>query len=135
MRAAFLILMLSAAVALAQEKRDENEVVFASETDPDMVVAIRKARESLDGFLALAASPPANTDGFKVKVMVRDGREVEHFWVTPFRVVGSGFQGVLANAPRVVRNVRAGQILAFSRGEISDRGQADYYRRSHGFDC
>jgi uncharacterized protein YegJ (DUF2314 family) len=121
MRAAFLILMLSAAVALA-------------------------------------ASPSANTDGFKVKVMVRDGREVEHFWVTPFRVVGSGFEGVLANDPRVVRNVRAGQILAFSRGEISDWGyvrggrrvgsftvcalfgkmpkeQADYYRRNHGFDC
>jgi uncharacterized protein YegJ (DUF2314 family) len=158
MRAATLALAFVCSLASAQEKRDENEVVFAGESDPDMASAIRQARATLDEFLSIAASPPANASGFKLKAMVKDGPETEHFWVTPFRVTGSGFEGILANQPRVVRNVRAGQVIKFSRAEVSDWGyvrdgrqigsftvcalfkkmpkeQSDYYRKNHGFDC
>ena len=150
----FLLVFLAASVFA----RDENEVVFAKDSDPDMVAAIKKARETLDEFLAISAKAPANTSGFKLKVMVKEGEDVEHFWVIPFRMVGADFQGVLANEPRVVRNVRGGQLIAFTRAQISDWGyvkdgrqvgsftvcalfkkmpkeQADYYRRNHGFDC
>jgi len=141
-----------------QAKRDEDEVVLVGTNDPAMVAAIRTARASLDQFLATAAAPPPGTSEFKLKVMVRDGGSTEHFWVSPFRVTPAGFEGTLANAPRVVRNVRAGQLYRFKRDEISDwgyirdgrqvgsftvcalfksmpRDQADYYRRNHGFDC
>ena len=157
MRRLLLIVLLVAAPALAQ-KRDHDEVVLAHEKDPDMVAAIRRARDTLDEFLAIAAKPPANASRFKLKVMIKDGRDTEHFWVTPFEVAGEGFQGILANQPRVVRNVRAGQIVKFSRAEVSDWGyvkdgrqvgsftvcalfknmpreQAEYYRKNHGFDC
>jgi uncharacterized protein YegJ (DUF2314 family) len=159
-RALKLLLLLTAlAVPLAfAQKRDEGEVVLVGTTDPDMVAAIRTARAELDGFLSLAASPPPETSGFKLKVVVRDGETVEHFWVTPFRPSGSEFEGVLANTPKIVRNVKNGQLLHFSRAEISDWGyvkngrqvgsytvcvlfkkmpkeQAEYYRKNHGFDC
>ena len=148
---------LWAALAAAQ-KRDESEVVFAGADDPQMVAAIREARATLDGFLALAANPPAGAEKFKLKVMVADGPSVEHFWVIPFRATAEGFEGTLANDPKVVRNVKAGQLIRFTKAEISDWGytkagrqvgsftvcvlfkkmpadQADYYRKNHGFDC
>jgi uncharacterized protein YegJ (DUF2314 family) len=143
---------------LAQEQRDENEVVLVGTRDPDMIAAIRQARATLDEFLFISANPPSGTDGFKLKVIVKDGADTEHFWVTPFHQTAEGFEGTLANEPRVVRNVRAGQALRFTRSEISDWGytkngrqigsytvcvlftkmpkqQADYYRTNHGFDC
>jgi uncharacterized protein YegJ (DUF2314 family) len=155
-----LLLLLAAlsVLAFAQEGRDESEVVFVGTTDPDMIAAIRQARSTLDEFLSLAANPPPNTTGFKLKVMVKDGSKTEHFWVTPFRRVNDAFAGVLANDPKVVHNVRSGQVVRFTRAEISDWGyekdgrqvgsytvcvlfrkmpkeQADYYRKNHGFDC
>ncbi|MBL8482895.1 MAG: DUF2314 domain-containing protein [Rhodocyclaceae bacterium] len=143
--------------ASAQE-RDENEIVFVGTTDPNMVAAIKHARTTLVDFLKLAANPPAGTDGYKLKVMVIDGARTEHFWVTPFMVLPDGFAGVLANDPKVVRNVKAGQLVRFDESLISDWGytkdgrqvgsftvcalfkkmpaeQADYYRKNHGFDC
>ena len=152
------VLLLTSTLAFAQEKRDENEVVFAGEKDPDMIAAIRQARSELGNFLALAAAPPAGTSGYKLKVMVKDRSITEHFWVVPFKVEGTGFVGVLANEPKLVKNVKAGQVVRFTRNEISDWGyvkngrqvgsytvcalfkkmpkdQADYYRKNHGFDC
>ncbi|MFH1814220.1 MAG: hypothetical protein ABIF28_08645 [Pseudomonadota bacterium] len=65
---------------------------------------VRTVRAELDQFLMLASAPPVKTSGYKLKVMVRDGENTEHFWVTPFRREPDGFAGTLANDPRVVRN-------------------------------
>ncbi|WP_284620767.1 YegJ family protein [Aquabacterium humicola] len=143
--------------AIAQQ-RDEGEVVIVETGDPEMNSAIKTARASLDEFLRLAASPPAQTSGYKLKVMIRDKDITEHFWVTPFRPKQTGFEGILANDPKLVTTVRNGQQIEFTRGQISDWGyvkngrqvgsfticvlfkkmppeQADYYRKNHGFDC
>lgn len=156
--AAFLWLAMGLSVAINAQARDTNEVVLVGTTDPDMVAAIRHARSTLSDFLVLASAPRPGTDGYKLKVMIRDGDAVEHFWVSPFRVEAQAFAGVLANEPRLVKNVRGGQIVRFKRDEISDWGyvqngrqvgsftvcamfkkvpaeQADYYRKNHGFDC
>jgi uncharacterized protein YegJ (DUF2314 family) len=140
------------------QQRDESEVVFVGTTDPDMVAAIKQARETLPVFLKLAANPPNGTDGYKLKVMVIDGGKTEHFWVTPFKALPDGFAGILANDPKVVKNVKVGQVVRFDTSLISDWGytkegrqvgsfticvllkkmpadQAAYYRKNHGFDC
>lgn len=144
--------------SFSQEKRDESEVVPIDRGDPEMEAAIRQAQATLDTFLQLAAKPPPNAFEFKLKVMVQEGRETEHFWVYPFRRISSGFEGSIANDPKIVRSVTAGQTIKFTRSEISDWGyvkdgrqvgnytvcllfkrmpkdQADYYRKNHGFDC
>lgn len=152
-------LALAGLVCIAHaQKRDESEVVNVGKGDPDMAAAIQQARATLPDFLALAAKPPAGTEEYKLKVQVVDGRQTEHFWVTPFEVTPDGFSGVLANSPKVVRNVKAGQVIQFKPSAISDWGytkdgrqvgsytvcvlfkkmpaeQANYYRTHHGFDC
>lgn len=150
-------LAFTAALASAQQ-RDESEVVLIGTKDPDMISAIRSARSELDGFLKLAANPPSQTSGYKLKVMIREGENAEHFWVSPFRPTAEGFEGTLANDPKVVRSVKAGQSIRFTRDQVSDWGyvrngrqvgsytvcalfkkmpaeQANYYRTNHGFDC
>ncbi len=142
----------------AAQKRDESEVVHVRDSDADMAAAIKEARRTLPAFLALAANPPEDTEGYKLKVMVTDRHGTEHFWVTPFKIERGGFSGTLANEPRVVRNVRGGQTIKFKQADISDWGyeksgrqvgsytvcvlfkqmpedQASYYRQNHGFDC
>jgi uncharacterized protein YegJ (DUF2314 family) len=158
MRALLIVILLLPMLAVAQGKRDPNEIFIVETGDPEMDAAIRRARLSLDEFLKTAAAPPPATSGFKLKVAVRDNRNTEHFWVTPFRVTESGFEGILANEPRLVHTVKHGQTYRFTRADITDWGyehsgrqigsftvcvvlgrvpkeQAEFYRREHGFDC
>ncbi|WP_442288058.1 YegJ family protein [Variovorax sp. M-6] len=145
-------------ISAAAQQRDESEVVFVGTSDPEMVAAMRQARTTLPDFLKLAAAPPSGTDNYKLKVMVIDGDKTEHFWVTPFKALPEGFAGAIANDPKIVRNVKAGQIVRFNESLISDWGytkdgkqvgsftvcvlfkrmpaeQAEFYRKNHGFDC
>lgn len=152
-----VLLALPAASASAQQ-RDHNEVVRVPTEDPDMATAIRKAQATLDDFLAVWREQPPRTSGYKLKVRIRDGMDTEHFWVQPFKLVDGGYEGTLANEPRIVRNVRGGQRISFVRDDITDWGyvrdgkqvgsftvcamfkhapkeQVDYYREKYGFVC
>lgn len=153
-----MALALVPTLSMGQAKRDENEVTMVPGGDPEMNRAIEEARKTLDDFLALAARNPPDISHVKLKVMIKDRNGTEHFWVTPFRRNGAGFQGVLANEPKIVKNVRHGQQIDFQRSDITDWGyvrdgkqfgsyticvllkrapkdQAEYYRREHGFQC
>jgi len=143
----------------APQPAGEDEVVYVSARDPAMKAAIRQARDGLDGFLKLAASPEAETTGFKLKLVVSESGMTEHLWVTPFRQLTDGsFEGIVANTPRTVKSVALGQTLKFSRARISDWGyqrkgrqvgsatvcvlfkqmpaaEVENYRKNYGFDC
>ena len=148
--------LLSACALAGPPKGDK--VVTTKQSDPDMEAARQKALATLDSFLATAAKPPADTSDFKLKVAVKDGRITEHFWVIPFAVTPQGFEGTLANEPELVHTVALGQVIKFTRADISDWGytkagrqvgsftvcalfkkmskeDVKYYRDNHGFDC
>ncbi len=149
--------LLSVSAALAQE-RTPDQVVMVPNRDRDMIEAISNAQATLDGFLSTWKAAPPGTSGYKLKVRIQDGANSEHFWVSPFREDGDRFVGILANSPNVVKNVKEGQAIRFSRLDISDWGyvkegkqigsftvcalfktmpkaQADAYRRDYGFTC
>jgi uncharacterized protein YegJ (DUF2314 family) len=164
-RAYFIAPALALALALAvciraasAQTRDHNEVVLVPNQDRDMANAIAKAQATLDDFLVVWRSRPEGTSGYKLKVRIRDGGISEHFWVQPFRPSGAGFEGILANEPKLVKTVRGGQQISFARSDITDWGyvrdgkqvgsftvcalfkhapkeQIDYYRKNYGFDC
>jgi uncharacterized protein YegJ (DUF2314 family) len=99
--------------------------------DPAMAEAERKAAASLDGFLEKLANPPAGTEYYSVKVgIVDDGNgfrltndpnlRVEYFWLTDVAKTADGFIAKIGNEPEVVRNIVAGQQIAFKKSDIFD---------------
>jgi len=102
------------------EKSQRDQIVNVAKDDPYMVAAMNKARATLAGFLNLAKAPPAKTEGFSVKVAVRDHGRVEYFWIQPFENKDGKFSGRLDNQPRTVSNVSFGQTITFAENEIVD---------------
>jgi uncharacterized protein YegJ (DUF2314 family) len=158
MNPAWLIPLLMLSSVVPREEPSHPQAMAVPMQDAAMSAATARARASLDEFLAIAANPPPGTDQFKLKVVLRDNDQVEHVWVTPFRASADGFEGILANEPRVVWTVRAGQVLRFIREQVSDWGyvrdgvqvgsftvcvlldrlpkdQAEQIRHNHRFDC
>ncbi|RWI97691.1 DUF2314 domain-containing protein [Mesorhizobium sp.] len=153
-----LLLALAPLPVRAQDTdQGDDKTVMVAPDDAEMAAAIAKARSSLDDFLALSDAPPPGTGRFKLKVMVVDGHATEHFWL-PFKRTATGFVRILANEPKLVRNVVFGQNIEFSKDDISDWGytrdghqvgsftvcvmfkkmskeEADYMRTQYGFDC
>ncbi|TIP13566.1 MAG: DUF2314 domain-containing protein, partial [Mesorhizobium sp.] len=124
-----LLLALAPLPVRAQDTdQGDDKTVMVAPDDAEMAAAIAKARSSLDDFLALSDAPPPGTGRFKLKVMVVDGHATEHFWVIPFKRTATGFVGILANEPKLVRNVVFGQNIKFSKDDISDWG---YTRDGH----
>ncbi len=119
--AMLLICPLGAWAASALEKSQQDEVITIPNDDPAMARAIVHARSTLTQFFDTAATAPAGSEGFAVKVGVTEGEHTEFFWITPFEATEEGrFHGIISNQPRIVTSVAKGQLLAFSRGEIVD---------------
>lgn len=151
---ALLLVFLS----LNSMARDEDEFVWIKGEDPEMLKAIKHARNSLGSFLKKYRKPEKNMSNFKLKVHIKDKFGHEHFWVTPFSETKTGFTGTLANQASVVKSVKEGQKINFTKADVSDWGyvkngrqfgsftvcvllkkmpkeQAMYFIKNHGFQC
>jgi uncharacterized protein YegJ (DUF2314 family) len=118
-----LVSLLAAAPLAAQtvlEKAARDETATVADTDPAMAAAMRKAQSTLADFLKVAAAPKPGTQGFSLKVAVREGERVEYFWITPFTNNGIRFSGEINNTPRVVHSVKLGQTITFAQSDIVD---------------
>ena len=149
---------------------DQGNLKFIPQNDPDMAAAAAKAQLGLDDFLTKLDSPPAGTENYSVKIGIVDQGDgfaltglrtvdnVEYFWLGNIQRTSDGFRGILGNEPGVARNVRAGQEIAFTRGDIFDwmyikdgkivgnvtacplllRGpkeELEFYRQNYGLQC
>ena len=133
--ALLLASMLAAPTVQAQqllEKIAQDDIQIVQDAEPAMQKAFVLARQSLDTFLQLVKQPPQGSDGFAVKVGVRDGHAREFFWVIDFTQQDNDFTGTLANTPRVVRNVRGGQTYSFAKSDIVDWMYIDAQGRMQG---
>jgi len=124
-KAPFIVLIsfLAATPLAAQtilEKAARDEIAAVANTDPNMAAAMRKAQSTLADFLKAAAAPRPGTQGFSLKVAVREGERVEYFWITPFTNNGSQFSGQINNTPRVVHSVKLDQTITFAQSDIVD---------------
>jgi uncharacterized protein YegJ (DUF2314 family) len=102
------------------EKAARDETATVADTDPAMAAAMHKAQSTLADFLKVAAAPKPGTQGFSLKVAVREGERVEYFWITPFTNNGIRFSGEINNTPRVVHSVKLGQTITFAQSDIVD---------------
>ena len=101
-------------------KAESDEVALVGKDDPLMARAMSKARETLPGFFEVASHPAPDAHDFGVKIAVREGCEVEYFWIGPFTRAGDKISGRLDNRPRRVCSVRFGQTVTFAESEIID---------------
>lgn len=109
-----------AAAQTITQKAERDELAIVAKSDPAMAKAMSKARQTLPDFLDVAAAPKPGTEGFAVKVAIREGDNAEYFWVTPFTDKDSEFSGAINNTPREVHSVKLGQTITFNRSEIVD---------------
>ena len=100
-------------------KRPDQPVLVSSK-DPEMNAAIRKARASLDSFWAKLASPAVGETDFSVKVAIKDGKNIEHFWIIGVKRAGDKISGTINNEPELVKNVAFGEHYEFTEEVISD---------------
>jgi uncharacterized protein YegJ (DUF2314 family) len=107
------LLLLLASVALAKDS-----VVGVAADDAQMNAAIARARSEVDRVIkALAAGRDVS-----VKLAVREGSQVEHFWLSDvtYSTATESFSGKIDNDPDTVRSVVLGQKVSVRKGEITD---------------
>jgi uncharacterized protein YegJ (DUF2314 family) len=104
----------------ALQRAQSDDVTIVSDDDPIMQAAFKKARDTLDEFLALSAAPKPNTESYSVKVAISHMGRTEYFWIAPFAQIGDEFSGRISNTPRYVTTVSEGQEIQFERADIVD---------------
>lgn len=95
-------------------------VIMVDEKDPEMDAVIVEARSHVSEFVVALQSPQEGDRLFSVKTPIRDGEQVEHFWVGDIRYDGTTFTGILANDPEVVRGHKLGEVVSVVPRDISD---------------
>lgn len=82
--------------------------------------ATEKAQATLDDFLTKAKLLPAGTSAYALKVRIQQGRDTEYFWLNEFTWTDGAFTGRINDEPRLVKSVKAGEIVRFNRSQIVD---------------
>lgn len=86
----------------------------------EMAQAIATARRRLPLFWErVRANEPTET-GYAVKVIASDQNGIEHLWLTRITLRDGRIYGMIDTAPRIVRSLRAGQILEIRQDSIVD---------------
>ena len=98
----------------------EDPVINVPDEDAAMNAAIAKARAALPAFWAAMADPAPDTEGYALKVAIRDGDNVEHFWASDIQRQDGRISAVIANEPQTVRTVQEGQRIDVPESDISD---------------
>lgn len=130
MKVRFLIVGLALAFAVAilfvpprttlLQRIADDQIALMPDSDPDLMQAIRKARETLPAFLSKARAAAPHREFFSVKVAISENGVKEYFWISPFRQDGEGFRGRINNTPRLVKKVKDGDEIAFHESQIVD---------------
>jgi uncharacterized protein YegJ (DUF2314 family) len=94
--------------------------ISVSGDDPEMNAAMQKARSQVSSFLDRLRQPKTTDRHFSVKVPLRDGERVEHFWLEDVRYENGMFRGTLGNDPEVVRGHKFGEPVEVAADGISD---------------
>lgn len=102
------------------QKAERDEIAIVANDDPAMAAAFRRARATLNDFLAIAAAPKPSMENFAVKVAVHDGDSTEYFWIDPFANDNGRLSGRINNKPEMVHTVKMGELISFGRDEIID---------------
>lgn len=115
---AFIAAPLSAQTLLEKARRDE--IVRVPDNDADMKAAFQKARSTLEDFLSIAREARPSITNYAVKIPVRGNGSTEYFWISRFTESNGRLVGRIDNNPRMVDNVKIGQLISFKKTDVVD---------------
>jgi uncharacterized protein YegJ (DUF2314 family) len=118
--AAFALTAALTASLSSAASAQSGSMIRVPNDDPEMAAAIAKARASLPAFWQALEQPGPGEEGFALKVAVRDGADVEHFWLIDVARADGKLSGTVNNEPEIVGNVANGERYEFSEADISD---------------
>jgi len=95
-------------------------VTETAKSDTAMEVATTEARATVDDFIKALRGELPGTSGHTVKAAVKDGENVEQFWLADVKYDGKLFTGKIDNSPQLIKNVKEGQAYDVAKGEITD---------------
>jgi uncharacterized protein YegJ (DUF2314 family) len=107
--------------------------VSVAEDDREMNAAMQRARAEVTVFVERLQRPQATDRNFSVKVPLRDGDQVEHFWLDDVRHEDGVFHGTLGNDPELVHGHEYGEPVSVSTKDISDWMFVDHDHLVGGF--
>ncbi len=111
---------IEAGAGRVEDRIARDQLAVVEESDPIMLAAIRKGRETLPDFLKLARAPTRSMFNFAVKVPIGVGDRAEYFWIADFRNETGRYSGQIDNTPRWATHLKAGDTITFSETEIVD---------------
>jgi len=114
------LLLLAVLVACATPQETEDPTFSVSDNDPEMTLAISRARESLPQFWSAFEHRDRGQSDFALKVQIEDSNGIEHFWVTDLRLEDGKIYGVVGNEAEIVASVQLGDEIEVPVEDISD---------------
>ena len=120
-----VIAVLGSAIRLMDAAaEDRSPIIDFANGDLEMAAAIAKARATLPAFWISYEAPKAEEAGHSLKVRFPvPGRSNggEHIWMAEVKKLSGGrYSGRFANQPRDLPGKRAGDLVQFAEGDISD---------------
>jgi len=91
-----------------------------ADTDPEMVAATVKARESLPKFWTVFENPTQGEKSFALKVAITDSHGTEQFWITGIERKDGKVKGSINNDPFIVASVKNGDRVEVPEKDITD---------------
>ena len=111
--------LLAVSVAACSE-RERDQVVNVAPENPEVLGAIAHARSTLPAFWQVFERPEGGESNFALKVLVTDKAGAEYFWATHIARRDGKILGTIDNDPKIVGNVKLGDRIEISEGDISD---------------
>jgi uncharacterized protein YegJ (DUF2314 family) len=96
------------------------DVVLVEENDKEMNAAMDKARKSVEDFVKAFQKADKSRSGFAVKIAIKDGKQVEHFWVGITKFDGMQFEGTINNEPALVKTIKEGEKVKVEKARVED---------------
>lgn len=103
-----------------READDEQRLLTVTAEDAEMNAAIARARATAPELLSRLRNPPPGMNYLGVKVRVGDGDRREHIWLYDVREEGGAIVGRLTEDAVYYKQIRQGDTVRVSPGEISD---------------
>jgi len=98
----------------------EAGIVGAAKDDQDVAAAVQRARAELPDILKRFLAGELHDALFTVKIPIREGDQVEYFWLSETTFSDGRFSGTIEDDPVVLKGIRRGVLWLAPMEDVAD---------------